>query len=86
VITGETNGKSNNLNHCLTKVIYKDFFPTNPQGPKIPKTEVCCTICNLRGALHQQLMAGACWFCLQACVVAARVTTNYVVCQLPTLL
>jgi hypothetical protein len=39
--TGETNGKSNNLNHCLTKVIYKDHYPTNPEGPKIPKTEVC---------------------------------------------
>jgi hypothetical protein len=38
--TGETNGKSNNLNHCLTKVIYKDHYPTNPEGPKIPKTEV----------------------------------------------
>jgi hypothetical protein len=41
--TGETNGKSNNLNHCLTKVIYKDYFPVNPQGPKIPKTEVRCS-------------------------------------------
>jgi hypothetical protein len=38
--TGETNGKSNNLNHCLTKVIYKDYYPTNSEGPKIPKTEV----------------------------------------------
>lgn len=37
---GETNGKSNNLNHCLTKVIYKDYYPCNPQGPKIPKSEV----------------------------------------------
>jgi hypothetical protein len=45
-LTGETNGKSNNLNHCLTKVIYKDYFPVNPQGPKIPKTEVrCCGVC-----------------------------------------
>eukprot|EP00878_Enallax_costatus_P000276 GHUV01000347.1.p1 GENE.GHUV01000347.1~~GHUV01000347.1.p1 ORF type:complete len:1266 (+),score=343.56 GHUV01000347.1:286-4083(+) len=37
---GETNGKSNNLNHCLKNVIYKDYYPINPQGPKIPKHEV----------------------------------------------
>jgi len=37
---GETNGKSNNLNHCLKNVIYKDYYPMNPQGPKIPKHEV----------------------------------------------
>ena len=38
--TGETNGKSNNLNHCLQNVIYKDYFPMNANGPKIPKQEV----------------------------------------------
>jgi hypothetical protein len=37
---GETNGKSNNLNHCLKNVVYKDYWPVNPNGPKIPKTEV----------------------------------------------
>jgi cellulose synthase/poly-beta-1,6-N-acetylglucosamine synthase-like glycosyltransferase len=37
---GETNGKSNNLNHCLKNVIYKDYSPVNPNGPKIPKHEV----------------------------------------------
>jgi cellulose synthase/poly-beta-1,6-N-acetylglucosamine synthase-like glycosyltransferase len=37
---GETNGKSNNLNNCLKNVIYKDYFPCDPQGPKIPKSEV----------------------------------------------
>ncbi|GBF97993.1 six-hairpin glycosidase [Raphidocelis subcapitata] len=37
---GETNGKSNNLNFCLRNVIYKDYFPVNKDGPKIPKHEV----------------------------------------------
>ena len=37
---GETNGKSNNLNHCLQNVIYKEYWPCNPNGPKIPKHEV----------------------------------------------
>jgi hypothetical protein len=37
---GETNGKSNNLNNCLKNVIYKDYYPCNPSGPKIPKHEV----------------------------------------------
>jgi cellulose synthase/poly-beta-1,6-N-acetylglucosamine synthase-like glycosyltransferase len=40
VAAGETNGKSNNLNNCLKNVVYKDYYPMNPQGPKIPKTEV----------------------------------------------
>jgi hypothetical protein len=34
---GETNGKSNNLNHCLKNAIYKDYWPVNQNGPKIPK-------------------------------------------------
>jgi cellulose synthase/poly-beta-1,6-N-acetylglucosamine synthase-like glycosyltransferase len=38
--SGETNGKSNNLNHCLKNVIYKDYWPVNQNGPKIPKHEV----------------------------------------------
>jgi len=39
-LAGETNGKSNNLNYCLKNVIYKDYFPCNAAGPKIPKHEV----------------------------------------------
>ena len=38
--SGETNGKSNNLNHTLCNVIYKDYFPLKADGPKIPKNEV----------------------------------------------
>jgi hypothetical protein len=48
---GETNGKSNNLNNCLKNVIYKDYYPQNPQGPKIPTSEVrtavtCTAACS----------------------------------------
>ncbi len=39
-LAGETNGKSNNLNNALTNHIYKDYYPVNPNGPKIPKYEV----------------------------------------------
>jgi hypothetical protein len=37
---GETNGKSNNLNHCLRNVIYKDHAPLTHGGPPIPHSEV----------------------------------------------
>jgi hypothetical protein len=63
---GETNGKSNNLNNCLKNVIYKDYYPQNAQGPKIPTSEV-------RAVQTQQCwrpaapVAVVCWSASYAC-------------------